>query len=122
MTMAKSLSQRCPVVASTMLGVGVADAVDVTVDVTERSKAHANVSAVADAENVVVGALKSMLKRRKFSGKQVTVDAELYGDLGLDSLEVAELSAVLEDELGSDPYTEGMEPRTVGEVIEFYDR
>lgn len=73
-----------------------------------------------DAENVVVGALRSMLKRRKFSGKAVTVDAELYGDLGLDSLEVAELSAVLEDELGSDPYTEGMSPRTVGEVIDFY--
>jgi acyl carrier protein len=76
---------------------------------------------MSDAENVVVGALRSMLKRRKFSGSPVTVDAELYGDLGLDSLEVAELSAVLEDELGSDPYTEGHSPRTVAEVIEFYE-
>lgn len=75
---------------------------------------------MSDAEHVVVGALRSMLKRRKFRGTPVTVDAELYGDLGLDSLEVAELSAVLEDELGSDPYTEGMSPRTVGEVIDFY--
>ncbi len=76
---------------------------------------------MSNAENVVVGALRSMLKRRKFSGSAVTVDAELYGDLGLDSLEVAELSAVLEDELGSDPYTQGHEPRTVAEVIEFYE-
>jgi acyl carrier protein len=75
---------------------------------------------VAEAENVVVGALRSMLKRRKFEGAPVTVDADLYGDLGLDSLEVAELSAVLEDELGSDPYSEGEMPRTVGEVINFY--
>jgi acyl carrier protein len=76
---------------------------------------------MASAENVVVGALRSMLKRRRHTGPKVTVDAELYGDLGLDSLEVAELSAVLEDELGSDPYTEGQSPRTVGEVIAFYD-
>jgi acyl carrier protein len=76
---------------------------------------------MANAENVVVGALRSMLKRRKFSGQEITVDAELYGDLGLDSLEVAELSAVLEDELGSDPYTEGQMPRTVGDVIDFYE-
>ncbi|HEY1832694.1 MAG TPA: phosphopantetheine-binding protein [Acidimicrobiales bacterium] len=74
-----------------------------------------------NAENVVVGTLRSMLKRRKHSGPAVTVDAELYGDLGLDSLEVAELSAVLEDEMGSDPYTEGQSPRTVGEVIAFYE-
>jgi acyl carrier protein len=76
---------------------------------------------MSNAENVVVGTLRSMLKRRKHSGPAVTVDAELYGDLGLDSLEVAELSAVLEDEMGRDPYTEGQSPRTVGEVIAFYE-
>ena len=75
---------------------------------------------MADTENVVVGALRSMLKRRKAGGAEVTVDADLYGDLGLDSLDVAELSATLEDELGSYPYSEGIVPRTVGEVIEFY--
>ncbi|HWE67157.1 MAG TPA: phosphopantetheine-binding protein [Acidimicrobiales bacterium] len=74
---------------------------------------------MADTENVVVGALRSMLKKRK-GAAEVTVDADLYGDLGLDSLDVAELSATLEDELGSDPYSEGVVPRTVGEVIEFY--
>jgi acyl carrier protein len=75
---------------------------------------------MADTEKVVMGALRSMLRRRKGGGAEVTVDADLYGDLGLDSLDVAEFSAELEDELGSDPYSEGIVPRTVGEVIEFY--
>ena len=75
---------------------------------------------MADTENVVKGALRSMLKRKKAAGAEVTVDADLYGDLKLDSLDVAEFSSILEDELGSDPYSEGITPRTVGEVIEFY--
>lgn len=46
----------------------------------------------------------------------------LYGDgLKLDSLETAELSALLEDELGSDPFSAGGDmPETVGDVIAFY--
>jgi acyl carrier protein len=71
-------------------------------------------------EHAVVGALRSLLKRRKGSEAPVSIDADLYGDLGLDSLDVAEFSAVLEDDLGRDPYSEGVVPRTVGEVIEFY--
>lgn len=42
------------------------------------------------------------------------------GGLGLDSLETAELSAVLEDELGKDPFSEGLLPATVGELLDFY--
>jgi len=76
---------------------------------------------MADTENVVVGTLKAMLRRRRKSADAtVDVDADLYGDLGLDSLDVAEFSAALEDELGRDPYSEGIVPRTVGEVIDFY--
>ena len=41
--------------------------------------------------------------------------------IGLDSLETAELSAVLEDALGQDPFSTGDQmPRTVGEVLDFY--
>jgi acyl carrier protein len=75
---------------------------------------------MADSEKVVKGALRSMLKRKKAAGTEVDIDADLYGDLKLDSLDVAELSSVLEDELGSDPYSEGLTPRTVGEVIDYY--
>ncbi len=46
----------------------------------------------------------------------------LWGDgLGLDSLEAAELSAVLEDEFGSDPFSAGGDlPERVGDVVAFY--
>ncbi|MFZ0251602.1 MAG: phosphopantetheine-binding protein [Acidimicrobiales bacterium] len=46
----------------------------------------------------------------------------LWGDgLGLDSLEAAELSAMLEDELGSDPFSAGGDlPETVGDIVAFY--
>jgi len=53
----------------------------------------------------------------------LTDETPLYGDgLGLDSLEAAELSAVLEDEFGTDPFSAGGEmPETVGEIVAFYE-
>jgi acyl carrier protein len=49
-------------------------------------------------------------------------DTGLWGDgLGLDSLEAAELSAMLEDEFGSDPFSAGGDlPETVGDIVAFY--
>jgi acyl carrier protein len=49
-------------------------------------------------------------------------ETELWGEgLGLDSLEAAELSAMLEDELGSDPFSAGGDlPDKVGDVLAFY--
>jgi acyl carrier protein len=75
-----------------------------------------------DAEKSVLKALKSVMRSRKKRDVDVTLDANLYDDLKLDSLDVAELSVVLEDDLGTDPYSEGAEPKTVAEVIEFYER
>jgi acyl carrier protein len=68
-----------------------------------------------------VNAVRSLLKRRK-EKVEIDVNADLYDDLELDSLEVAELSASLEDDLGSDPYSEGMVPRTIAEVVDFYEK
>jgi acyl carrier protein len=46
----------------------------------------------------------------------------LYADgIGLDSLDAAELSAVLEDELGSSPFDASEMPETVGDIVAFYD-
>lgn len=52
----------------------------------------------------------------------LTDDLSLYGSgLEMDSLEAAELSALLEDELGKDPFATGGDlPQTVGEVLAFY--
>ncbi len=51
----------------------------------------------------------------------VTPETHLFGDgIGLDSLETAELSSMLEDDLGSDPFSEGVTAQTVGEILDFY--
>lgn len=51
-----------------------------------------------------------------------TDETGLWGDgIGLDSLEAAELSAMLEDEFGSDPFSAGGDlPETVGDIVLFY--
>ncbi|MGO4256098.1 phosphopantetheine-binding protein [Marmoricola sp. RAF53] len=47
----------------------------------------------------------------------------LFADgLALDSLETAELSAVLEDEFGSDPFSAGEFAETVGQIFAYYDQ
>ena len=74
-----------------------------------------------EAEKTVVRTIRGLLKRRKQDAAPLDLDADLYDDLHLDSLEVAELSATLEDDLGRDPYSEGLAPRTVAEVVEFYE-
>ena len=64
--------------------------------------------------------LQAFLKR---ASKPLEVDDStlLFADgLGLDSLETAELSAQLEDDLGTDPFSEGQLPQTVGELLDFY--
>ena len=62
------------------------------------------------------------LERLDKHPEELTDDTPLYGDgLGLDSLEAAELSALLEDELGSDPFSTGGEmPERVGDILAFY--
>lgn len=48
-------------------------------------------------------------------------DTPLYAEgIELDSLETAELSAVLEAEFGSDPFLADQVPQTIGEIVEFY--
>ena len=64
--------------------------------------------------------LRAFLTR---ADKDATAGPELslYAEgLGLDSLELAELSAMLEDELGTDPFSEGLMPETVGELLDFF--
>ena len=51
---------------------------------------------------------------------EIKPESKLSEELGIDSLELAELSAALEDDLGSDPYTEGLIPETVAELVGFY--
>lgn len=66
--------------------------------------------------------ISAFLERANKSHDGMTDETSLWGDgLELDSLEAAELSAMLEDELGTDPFSTGEElPETVGQVVAFY--
>lgn len=51
-----------------------------------------------------------------------TADMSLYaGGVGLDSLETAELSAVLEDDFAVDPFATADMPQTLTDILAFYD-
>ena len=75
---------------------------------------------MVDPQDVVTATLRSILERRSDQIVVVRLESLLHEDLDLDSLELAELSVTLEDEFGVDPYSAGLMPRTVGEVIAFY--
>src|SRR4051794_1425284 len=68
---------------------------------------------VTDAETMIVGTIQMLLARREDKPRDIPVqlDSDLQADLDLDSLELAEVSALLEDEFGRDPYSEGITPR-----------
>ncbi|CAM3598303.1 hypothetical protein [Smaragdicoccus niigatensis] len=71
----------------------------------------------------VIAVINGLLERNGKAGLQLDATTPLYGDenaLNLDSLQTAELSAILEDELGSDPFSAGLNVRTVGEILDFY--
>ena len=74
--------------------------------------------------DLVRGTIRSFLERQNGGSVDIDVDAEtrLFGEgLGLDSLQTAELSVMLEDEIGRDPFSEGELPQTVGEILAFYE-
>lgn len=82
---------------------------------------HNREAELPEAVRTITDTITMLLQRRGAEGLEVTPEARISDDLGLDSLELAELSAALEDELGSDPYSEGVIPVTVGELIGFYE-
>jgi acyl carrier protein len=74
-------------------------------------------------ESEVRTLLEHFLERLNKPVDKLTDDTPLHGaGLGLDSLETAELSAVLEDELGTDPFSAAAAmPDTVGDILTFYE-
>lgn len=74
-----------------------------------------------NAEALITDAVAELVRRRHGDGREIGLDSDIFDDLELDSLDVAELSALLEEEMGTDPYTEGIVPRSIRDVIAFYD-
>ncbi|MCW2779969.1 MAG: hypothetical protein JWR35_418 [Marmoricola sp.] len=77
---------------------------------------------MATSANTAENAIREFLRRTKKTD-DIDLDTPLYGDdgIGLDSMDTAELSAILEDELGSDPYSAGLMPQTLREIVSFYN-
>ena len=73
--------------------------------------------------NAVLTIISEFLERVEKTPASLSAQTPLYADgLGLDSVEAAELSATLEDELGSDPFSAGDDvPETVGDILAFYE-
>ena len=75
---------------------------------------------MTDPQQLILSTLSMLLARREEAAPEVRPDSRLFEDLDLDSLEAAELSTILEDELGRDPYSEGLVPETVDDIVAYY--
>ncbi len=76
---------------------------------------------MTDVQSSIMAMIQGLLERTDKGDIDVTMETLIHGDgLGLDSLETAELSAILEDEFGTDPFGAGLMPETVAEIVGFY--
>lgn len=75
---------------------------------------------ITKAEQVVLAAIEGLLAQRGGVAPAVRRESNLLDDLDVESLELAELSVTLSEELGRDPFTEGIFPETVAELLAFY--
>ena len=73
-----------------------------------------------DPRTTILDSIRLLLQRRAAENGPIQMDDDLFEDVGLDSLEIAELSAMLEDDLGTDPWSAGLVPQTVGDVVGYY--
>ena len=73
-------------------------------------------------EQRVIEMIRTIRRHQGLEDLDILASSELYDDgIGLDSLCVAELSAMLEKAFGSDPYSNKVIPRTVADIVAFYD-
>ena len=74
-----------------------------------------------DINNEIVEIIVTIRKHQGIRDDEFDLDSPLYDTgLGLDSLCVAELSAMLEKKYGKDTYTSGTLPQTVRDIVDFY--
>lgn len=78
---------------------------------------------MGEDQDKVLAVISEFLRRAQKGGDGFAGDTSLWGDgLGLDSLEAAELSAMLEDEFTRDPFSTGEDmPETVNDILAFYE-
>lgn len=76
---------------------------------------------MSEAKKTIYRVMDGLLERREDGAPTFSSDSRFFEDLDMDSLEVAELSAALEDELGTDPFSQGLLPSTLADLIAFYE-
>lgn len=70
----------------------------------------------------IQGMLGEILAHKNLNGSSIPVNTSLYEQgIGLDSLDTAAFSAMLEATFGADPYSAGVFPQTVEDVVRFYE-
>jgi acyl carrier protein len=75
---------------------------------------------MADAATIEA-TIRNFLVRTKKAEVDFGRHTSLYEEgLGLDSLATAELSAILEDDFGTDPFSAGEVPQTIGDILDVY--
>lgn len=76
---------------------------------------------VASPQTTAEQTIRTFLARAK-KPVDADLDTGLFADgLALDSLETAELSVMLEEDLGTDPFSAGELPQTIREILDFYE-
>lgn len=70
----------------------------------------------------VIDIIEKILEQKDESDKfDIANEKQSFNnDLGFDSLDLAQLSAMLEESFGKDPYSAGKIPFTIEEVVSFY--
>ncbi len=77
------------------------------------------------AEQSVIAAIREITNRKPHRLAEVRREHRLIADLSMDSMDIAELVALLEEQLGKDPFAETAsiaDVRTVHDLIAVYER
>ena len=71
----------------------------------------------------MIRTLEVIIRAKGLTVPELSPETRLDSDLGLESLDFAELVIRLEDELGQDPFAKGTPPavRTVSDLAALYD-
>ena len=73
--------------------------------------------------NEIQEMLRTVLEYRNLNGSPFLVDESLYETgIGLDSLDTAAFSSMLEAAYGMDPYSAGDFPETLRDILQFYKK
>lgn len=71
--------------------------------------------------NLINDTLKELIYKKHSRKMVISREQRIIDDLGFTSLDVAELIACLESELGVDPFSEGASIRKTRTVADFYN-